>query len=207
MTLIDKLPLIRGWAWRITPIPVTVTTNQEIMIYQAPTPTKEVGWLGGLDITGDDAFLGLRIVMPGVDTGYQTFFTWNTIGAVLPPPSGGFVTRYWQPNPLRTFGLYSMSLITTAYQWPYYGAVRLYLSLRLGSTEMSASAIVSLIQIVIEDRGLFLKDLRKVYYGRWAPLMDLIDHVPILSTFTRKFEELGIKFEAKEIVEPPGIAR
>lgn len=100
-----------------------------------------------------------------------------------------------------------MSFITSAYAYPFYGAIRVYLSLRTGSTEPFATGIVSAQEVIVQDRNLFLKDLRKVYFGRLAPLMDLLDHVPILRVFTRRFDELGIRFEEKEIVEPPGIAR
>lgn len=214
MTLIDKLSLIRGWTWRVEDIPFVVLLNQELLVYQPPTPQKEIGWVCGLDIIGSDAFLGLRIVMPGVDTGYRTPNAFMTVGAVLPPPMGVYITRYYQPNPLRTIGEYLLSVVTSAYPWPYYGPVRLYVSLRSGSnppvdgsTELNATGYLSIVQIVIEDRNLFLKDLRKVLYGRWAPLVDLIGHVPILRTFVKKFEDLGIPFEEKELVEPPGVAR
>ena len=177
------------------------------MVYQAPTPTKEIGWVVGIDFAGNDAYLGIRIVMPGVDAGYVTFAGAYALGAVLPPPSGAYILRYWQPNPLRTIGAYIMSWLTSAYAYPFYGAVRLYLSLRPGTTEPFATGILSFTEVVIQDRNIFLKDLRKVYFGRLAPLMDLLDHVPILRVFTRRFDELGIRFEEKEIIEPPGIAR
>ena len=207
MTLLEVLPLIRGWSWRRIEVTQTVLLNQELLVYQAPTPTKEIGWVVAIDFAGNDAYLGVRIVMPGFDVGYTTFAGFYATGSVLPPPSGGCITRYWQPNPLRTLGAYFMSLITSAYAYPFYGAVRVYLSLRTGSTEPSATGIVSAGEVIVEDRDLFLKDLRKVYFGRLAPLMDLLDHVPILRMFTRRFDELGIKFEEKEVVEPPGYAR
>ncbi len=100
-----------------------------------------------------------------------------------------------------------MSLITSSYPWPYYGSARLYVSLRLGTTEAFAVGIITLTQIIIQDRNIFLKDLRKILYGRWAPIMDLIGHMPLLRTFMKKFEDLGIPFEEKEIIEPPGISR
>jgi len=185
----------------------TVLLNQELLVYQPPTPSKEIGWLVSLDFVGNDAYLGMRLVMPGIESPWTTFAGIYALGAVLPPPSGIYVVRYWQPNPLRTLGAYVMSAITSAYAYPFYGATRLYLSLRPGTTEPFATGILSFTEVVIEDRNLFLKDLRKVYYGRLAPLMDLLDHVPILRMFTRRFDELGIRFEEKEIVEPPGIAR
>lgn len=207
MTLLEILPLIRGWSWRRIEVTQTVLLNQELLVYSPPTPSKELGWVITIDFAGNDAYLGIRIVMPGVDTGYTTFAGLYAIGAVLPPPSGAYIVRYWQPNPLRTLGAYFMSWLTSAYAYPFYGAVRVYLSLRTGSTEPFATGIISAIEVIIEDRNLFLKDLRKVYYGRLAPLMDLLDHVPILRAFTRRFDELGIRFDEKEIIEPPGIAR
>ena len=188
------------------PITQTVLLNQELLVYSPPTPSKEIGWVTYLGWVGNDSYIGLRVVMPGYDTGYLTFAGSYAAGAVLPPPSGYFLGRFWQPNPLRTFGYYSMMHVT-AYPIPFYGPVRLYLSLRPGSTEAFATAMLMVYEVVIEDRDLFLKDLRKVYFGRLAPLMDLLDHVPILRVFTRRFDELGIRFEEKEVVEPPGYAR
>ena len=207
MTLLEILPLVRGWSWRSIPVIQTVLLNQELLVYSPPTPSKEIGWIVALDFLGDDAYLGVRIVMPGFDTGYGTFAGSYAAGYVLPPPVGTYIARYLQPNPLRTFGFYSATIVTSAYGQPFYGPVRLYMSLRPGSTEPFATGMIGILEVVIEDRNIFLKDLRKVYYGRLAPLMDLLDHVPILRVFTRKFDELGIKFEEKEVVEPPGIAR
>lgn len=207
MTLLEILPLIRGWAWKPVGVIQTVLLNQELLVYSPPTPSKEIGWLVFLDFAGNDAYLALRIVMPGMDTGYGTFAGSYPYGAVLPPPSGAYIGRYYQPNPLRTIGQFGMSVVTSAYAYPFYGPVRIYISLRTGSTEQFATAIFSMLQVIVEDRNLFLKDLRKVYYGRLAPLMDLLDHVPILRVFTRRFDELGIRFEEKEIIEPPGVAR
>jgi len=185
-----------------------VLPNQELLVYQSPAPTKEIGWLTSLDWSGNDAYLGLGIDQPGVPTpGYFTFIGAHITGAVLPPPSGWYLTRYYQPNPLRTIGFYSLSVITSAYPLPYYGPVRLYVSLRPGTTEPYATGSLYALEIVIQDRNLFVTDLRKVYYGRWAPLMDFIGHIPLLRTFTKKFAELQIPFEEKEIIEPPGVAR
>lgn len=208
MSLIDKLPLIRGWAWREVSLTRTILLTQELLVYQAPPPTKEIGWVVGIDFLSNDAYLGLGIDMPGVPlTGYNTFAGARAIGAVLPPPSGLYLGLYNQPNPLRTIGEYQMSVITSAYPWPFYGPVRLHLSLRPESTEPHATGAIFGLEIVVQDRNLFLKDLRKVLYGRWAPLLDLIGHVPLLRSFTEKFAELRIPFEEKERVEPPGVAR
>lgn len=207
MSLIDKLPLIRGWTWRRENILATVLLNQESLVYQPPTPSKEIGWIAGLDFFGNDAYLGIRVTMPGLDTGYGTFAGNYAISSVLPPASGAYILRYVQPNPLRTIGEYASSVISSAYPLPFYGSVRLYLSLRTGSTEPFATSLISLNEVVVEDRNLFLKDLRKVYFGRWAPLVDWIAHTPILRASTKKFADLGIPFEEKEVVEPPGIAR
>lgn len=207
MTLMDVLPLIRGWTWRNEERTATLTPGQELLVYQPPTPTKEVGWAAGLDFGGDDAYLGLRLVMPGTDTGYGTFAGTLPWGAVAPPPSGMYLWRYYRPNPMRTIGLYGISLITSAYPYPYWGAVRLYMTLTEDTTEPYATGILGIAQVVITDRNLFLKDLRKVKYGRWATLMDIIGWKPLLKVFGKKFEELDIRFEEKEKVEPPGHAR
>ena len=207
MSLIDKLPLIRGWSWRNTPLTVVALANQEILAYSPPTPSKEIGWVVSIDLSGNDAYLGLRIVMPGVDTAYATFAVANAIGAMLPPPSGTFLLLYNQPNPLRTIGQYVMSIITSAYPYPFLGAVRIYISLRPGTTEPFAVGAIGIGQIIIQDRNLFLQDLRKILYGRWAPLMDLISHIPLLRRFVMDFENFHIPFEEKEVIEPPGLAR
>lgn len=200
--------MIRGWAWRTIKLTQTVVLNQELLVYQSPTPTKEIGWLAGLDWYGNDAYIGLGIDQPGIPLpGYATFIGLHTLGAVLPPPHGAYLTRYYQPNPLRTTGYYIMSAITSAYPLPYYGPIRLYVSLRPGTTETYATGSLYALEIVIQDRNLFLTDLRKVLYGRWAPLMDFIGHIPLLRHFTKKFAELQIPFEEKEIIEPPGVAR
>lgn len=203
---INKLPLIRGWTWRIERRTATVRLNQELLIYQPPPPTKEIGWGVAVYIAGNDAYLGLRVVQPGMDSGYETFQSMLDIGAVESPPVGGYLTRYNRPNPLRTWGQFAMNAIADE-SGAFYGPVRYYLSLRPGTTEPHATAVIRIYQIIIQNRSLFLKDYRKVLYGRWAPLVDLVGHVPILRMLTKKLEDLDIRFEEKEIVEPPGLAR
>lgn len=176
------------------------------MIYQPPPPTKEIGWGVAVYVAGNDSYLGLKVVQPGMDSGYETFESLLAIGAVESPPVGGYLTKYIRPNPLRTWGQYAMNAIAGD-TGPFYGPVRYYVSLRPGSTETHATIAMRLYQIIIQNRVLFLKDYRKVLYGRWAPLVDLVGHVPILRVLTKKFEDLDISFEEKEIVEPPGIAR
>lgn len=215
MTLIDKLPLIRGWAYHWEPLgPVSIQRNKAAIIYNPPPPSKELGWLLSLQYTSNDAYMGIRVVMPGVDTGYGTFAQNMIWGNIIPGASAGFrmltlqyVFKYWQPNPLRTWGSFGAIVEGPAYPEPFYGPVRIYASLLGSSTQSQASIEGGFSEIIVQDRNLFLKDLRQVMYGRWGPLMDLIGHTPILRLFAKKFEENGIPCEEMEKVEPPGIAR
>lgn len=204
MSLLDKLPLIRGWRWKLQPVLQTVRATQEILVYEPPPPGKEIGWVVSITMLSNDAYLGLRLVFPGLDTGYALPATG---GPMAPLPSGMFMDWYWRPNPMRTIGEYQVYYVMSAYPYPFQGPVKAYLSLRSGTTEPQATGRIVVWMIVIEDRNLFLKDLRKVLYGRWAPLMDLIGHVPLLNRFIVNFEKLGIRYKEEEKIEPPGIAR
>ena len=130
MSLLDKLVLIRGWTWRIIEERATVTENQVVLLYNPPTPSKEIGWVVTLDFSGNDDRLAIRIVAPGFATGWATFRAQMNIGIVMPPASGSVLTKYYRPNPLRTIGFYLAGSITSAYPWPFFGPVRIYMSLR-----------------------------------------------------------------------------
>ena len=78
---------------------------------------------------------------------------------------GGWVQRYFRPDPNSTFGIYMTAAFTGGYQgstFPYLPTIKMRLRLTEDSTQVSTTVRALATVIAITDMKLFIQSLRRV---------------------------------------------
>jgi hypothetical protein len=158
------LPLLKGWEYKVHILEKAVNrgaTPEELAL-------SETGWLMSVVLASDDCYGTVKIDWQGADL-QTTSWMWNAeigrlIGTIVQDP-GGWVQRYFRPNPNSTLGIYVTVVFSGGFQgalFPYIPTVRLKISLTTDSTEVSATVKVVATVIAITDKKAFIKSLRRL---------------------------------------------
>jgi len=183
MSLVDYLPLLRGWEFQIWYLeaPVTVVKNRVDLIKRFDDYD---GWLLGISLICDDCFANPYIHYPTIPlTSLMPYGNYGIVGASMWNANGPYCPMYLRPNPLSSAGLYTVDYIP-AYPMPYktYGVagkkgefrVELLAELGTDSTQDSAHILhMSVARIVITEPEVFKRDLKEILGTAIPPtLMD-----------------------------------
>lgn len=172
MSLVEYLPLLKGWEFQIwfLPEPVTVVKNRVDLINRFDDYD---GWVLGISAICDDCFVNPYIHYPTIPPislmpyGHHSIVGKTQWGANTP-----YCNQYYRPNPLSSAGLFNVEYIP-AYPMPYktYGLAgkkgefraELLAELDTNSTQNSATILhMECARIVITDPELFKRSLREV---------------------------------------------
>jgi len=187
------LPYLKGWEYKIH-------TAVRSAVVRGANPVEvlaidETGWLITIAVLSDDAYGTLRIAYQGADLQTQEISTYAEYGRVLGSFSqdpGGWVQKYFRPNPNSTAGAYYSIQFSGGFQgsvWPYVPTIRMKLYLPNESTQSSAYIYGFAVTIAITDKKAFLQSLRRVLDANASLKID----PALLATGPAQFEK-----EAKE---------
>jgi len=163
--IFDLMPLLKGWGYKPKIWTREVIRGQPLEVERI----DDSGWLMFAVVVSDDAYGGFSLDYQGADlslfnSGIINAKALYDAGALSQDP-GGFVQRYYQPNPQSTAGAYFTSLTSMGFQgttWPHVPTTIVTLRLENASTQQKATVAVSLIRVVITDKKQFIKSLRAV---------------------------------------------
>jgi len=172
MSLVDYLPLMRGWEFQIwhTPAPVTVVKDRIDLIKRFDDYD---GWLLGVSVLCDDCFTIPYVNYPTIPLiPLMPYLTHSIAGMTQWDANSPYCPMYYRPNPLSSAGLYIVTY-APAYPMPYKtrglagkkGEFRAEILAELGtdSTQNSATLLhVECGRIVITEPETFKRDLKAV---------------------------------------------
>ena len=158
----NVLNLIEGWDHRDYPIPSTVVQKTRA------TPILEItkwGWLQSIVMVSNDSYGALRIRYKGAggrEISGTVFAEIAVLAGNWQVDSGGYVTRYYRPNPASSAGIYYVSVISglEGTPLPYREPVIVEGILMDDSTQNSALVSGSISVLEIRDLRLFLNSLK-----------------------------------------------
>jgi len=183
MSLVEYLPLLRGWEFQIwmLPEPVTVVKNRIDLINRFDDYD---GWLLSLSVICDDAFVSPYFHYPTIPlVSLMPYGLHSILGTTHWGAQESYCPMYYRPNPLSSAGLY-VTEYEPAYPMPYktYGITgkkgefraEMLAELDVNSTQDSATILhADAGRIVITDPETFKSDLKEVLGTAIPPtLMD-----------------------------------
>jgi hypothetical protein len=170
--MVDYLPLLDGWELQMWFLenPVTLVKNRRDLIKRFDDYD---GWLLGISVICDDAFVTPYIHYPSVPLlSMMPYGTYHLGGTNSWSAQTPFCPLYYQPNPLSSAGLYTVIYdpgYPMAYRtWGILGKkgefrVEILGELDVNSTQNSANLItMSIARVVITDPNAFRKSLKEV---------------------------------------------
>jgi len=187
MSLNEMLPFLEGWEYYYIDEEKTVDKTKDVNAYSKTVK----GWLYSIDMVCDDAYSRLTITYLGTTHKFTPHLLF-TMGAVMPPPFGLYLSEYIRPSILSTAGAYVLTVLTSAYPFSTRGLATLLFGLAQESTQASSTIRVLFIAIRVTNDEDFIRSVRKFRYGRLAPLFEVLGHIPVL-----KF--LGVPNEIKKV--------
>jgi len=163
--MLNLLPLLKGWEYKKHELPsVTLIRGAE------PTELllRERGWLLTIMFATNDCYATLKVAYQGATLEMHET-EWNaelarSIGAVTQDP-GGWVQRYFRPNPNSTAGIFYVVAFSGGFQgstWPYVPTIKVSAYLPEDSTQESAVLSGIAGTIAITDLKAFIRSLRAV---------------------------------------------
>jgi len=160
------LPLLKGWEYKRH----TATRND---VVRGADPIEvlridETGWLVVIAELTTDKYGTVMLDYQGADlqTRSLRFYpeSLRALGALSQDP-GGWVQKYFNPNPYSTVGAYVAGIFTGGYQaspFPYVPSVVIKLYLPPESTQTSAYISGAAEVIAITNKKMFIQSLRRV---------------------------------------------
>ncbi len=163
--IFDLMPFLKGWGYKPKVWTREVTRGQPLEVERI----EDAGWLLYAYVGSDDAYGGFSLDYQGADLSLFNSGNVNAqalydLGAATQDP-GGFVQKYYRPNPQSTAGAYFSCLTSMGFQgttWPHVPTTIVTLRLENASTQQKATVIVSMGRVVIVDRKQFIRSLRAV---------------------------------------------
>jgi len=183
MSLVDYMPLMRGWEFQIWFLDRTVNVVKNRLDLVKRFDDYD-GWLLSVGLICDDCFVSPQFHYPTIPlVSLMPYGNYNLSGTSMWGAQSVFVPLYYRPNPLSSAGLYSV-MYEPAFPIPYktYGLAgekgefraELLAELDTNSTQTSANILfLSVGRVVITDPELFRHDLKDVFGTAVPPaLMD-----------------------------------
>ena len=161
----NLLPMLEGWEYK-----VHLLEKSDVVRGAVPKELRisEMGWLMTVMMLSNDCCGTLRVTWQGADLQAQELSgnaeSGFTIGAIVQDP-GGWVQRYYRPNPASTAGIFVSVLFSGGAQgsvWPFVPNVVMEISLSENSTQASAYIYAIAITIVITNPELFKRTLQEI---------------------------------------------
>ena len=157
----NLLPLLKGWEYKDHTLTRTVARGQRYEL-----PISEMGWLLNILMVTDDAYGTVGIQYQGSDLELH-YYEWypelgNILGLFL-SDAGGYVQKYFRPNPYSTAGIYVVLITGSGFYgsaWPYVPTIKVITKLAETSTQTEATVSVTASTMAITDKAAFLKSLR-----------------------------------------------
>jgi len=163
--MFNLLPLLKGWQYK------THTSEKTLAPGQASDPWRisDVGWLLAVDFVSTDAYGQIGVAWQDADLqthggGFASAEDLHILGGFIQDP-GGWVQRYFRPNPYSTAGFFYTVGFTGRFQGsPLPFVPTTIVTLRLGSesTQQSASVAAQAFVIAVTNRKQFIRSLRQV---------------------------------------------
>jgi len=163
--IFSLLPLLKGWDYKVNNWTRKVPRGQTIEVERV----EDMGVLHTLVLATDDCYGGFTLTGQGADL--NTVIVANAypkaaydVGAFSQDP-GGWIQRYYRPNPQSSAGAYFYPVITSGFQgstFSYVPTVIVKLFLMSNSTQSEAIVSVSTLRIIITDKKQFIRSLRAV---------------------------------------------
>lgn len=139
---------------------------------------SEMGWLIDLMLLTTDCYGTVWIEFQGADLETRKLGfnpeSGVVIGSFAQDP-GGWISKYYRPNPASTAGIYAVCGFSGGYQgttWPYVPTIKMTIEPFTDSTQPSAYIATRATTIAITDRQNFIRSLRSVI---GAPVIQKID--------------------------------
>jgi len=163
--IFNLLPILKGWEYK-------THIAHRTSVIRGADPIKvlsidESGWFITIFEFTDDAYGTLMIDYQGADLQTQSISIYpeaaRVIGAICQDP-GGWVQRYFRPNPNSTLGGY-VFVYTPGYQgslFPYVPTLTVKLYLPPESTQSSAEVQGVAGVVAVTDKKAFIRSLRRV---------------------------------------------
>lgn len=165
LNIFSLLPLCKGWDYKLNNWTRTIKRGETLEVERA----EDLGVLYLLMLATNDCYGGLNFTGQGADLSSFTIANiypklGYDMGAYMQDP-GGWIQRYYRPNPQSSAGLYVQSIVSSGFQGstlPYVPATIVKLFLLPSSTQTEATVSASCVRIIITNKKQFIRSLRAV---------------------------------------------
>lgn len=163
--MLNLLPLLKGWQYKAHVIEKTLMPQEASDPWRIP----DVGWLTLIACASTDAYGQLSIAWQDADLQthggeFNSIEDSRILGAFVQDP-GGWIQRYFRPNPYSTAGYFFNVVFSGGFQGsplPFVPTTTVTLRLGPESTQQSAIIAAQAQVISITNRKQFIRSLRQV---------------------------------------------
>jgi len=175
MTILDLLPFLRGWAHDPVMGKATLRRGVEHPIYHK---SFTEGWITGALFVSNSPDVEFEVYVKEKTFGFEKRLTVNllylySMGIVNPNNIWPWISVY------DTVANNYRVVYAPARPWSFSGEVKVTALLPETATATTANVAYIINQVLIVNKAEFLRSLRSLIWGRWAPIFDLIEFLPL----------------------------